>query len=158
MLTVGNVKLTKDREKALEVGGIICLLENDKVRTFWHGIGRGRDFMLVQSVDGDGVRWVMGRVRIHANEKLVDSDDHKEVIQVAFGSDVPDNAIALCVESVKGLAVTMGVEVVAEFDAKMCGPEEFHKLLKTVMNKTGGRMAEGTIDPQTGERVWRNGK
>lgn len=158
MITVGNVKITKDREKALEMGGIMCILEKDKVRKFWHGLGRGRDLMLVETVADDGVRWVMGRVRVHRDDKLVDSDDHKEIVQVAFGSDVDANAIALCVDGVKALAVALGVEAIAEFDAGMCNVMEFQKLLKRVMDGTGGRMASGTLDPKTDERTWRRGK
>lgn len=148
MLTVGKVTIKPNRQKAIESGGIICLMEHDKVRRFWHGIGRGCDFMLVESVTDDGTRWVMGRVRIHKDDKMWGSSDKKEVYQVAFASDVPDHVVAACVKGVEAAAKILGIEAVTAIDTAMCNAEEFSAFLVSFTQKTDGQLSMISHEPK----------
>jgi len=137
-MTIGSAKLSNDRRKAFQLGGIICVVQSDKVRRVWHGVGNGRDLMAAEIVAEDGSRWVMGRVRVHKDDKMFDSDDEKHSIALGIGSEVKD-ADEIVMKLIAAGAMMLKGEAV-EIDAGMCNVEGLHKLIESITYATGGRM------------------
>ena len=145
MLTIGNAKLSKERLKAFQAGGIICVIQSDKVRRLWHGIGADRDLMAAEIVAEDGCRWVMGRVRVHKDDKMFGSADEKHAIALGIGSDVND-ADEFTGGAVIVFGASLEVDGVVEIDAGMCDVDGLQRLIESVTNATGGRMSSVVID------------
>jgi len=139
MLTVGSAKLSDERRRAFQTGGIICVIESDRVRRLWHGVGAGRDLMVAEILAEDGSRWIMGRIRVHRDDKLFDSDDEKYSIALGIGSDVKD-ADEVVMKTIAAGAMMLGDNIV-EFDTGLCDFAGLQKLLEDITYATGGQMA-----------------
>jgi len=139
VLTVGSAKLSDERRKAFELGGIICVIQGDKVRRVWHGVGDGRDLMVAEILAEDGSRWVMGRVRVHKDDKMFDSNDEKHSIALGIGSEV-EGADEIAMKLIAAGAMMLGGDIV-EFDAGLCGFDGLQKLIESITYATGGRMS-----------------
>lgn len=89
MILVGSPVLTAQRESILRTGVVMGILPGDTVHELWLGNGPGVDYLGVTCSDPNGTRFVFARLRIHMDDKLFSSEDVKDVVQIAFGPEIP---------------------------------------------------------------------
>ena len=151
MLKIGNVKPSPTRLKGFEDGGIMVFDAGDRVRRMWHGVGVARDLVACEVHASDGARWVMGRVRIHKDDKLLDSEDEKDCILLGIGPEITASLVAEVVGRAMASAVPrLGILRMDEVDTGLCDQYAFFRLLEQTLKAAGGDFATFTYDPRTG--------
>lgn len=140
MIVVGFDKEWKpceDRDRMFSMGGIMAVLDDDVVDTIWAGRGEGRDFVMVRARGRDAT-YLMGRIRIHVDDKMHNSEDEKEVLQVAMDNELAaedeEKMVSLC-SGIVGLAHGMGIEETVQMNVEIPGgefPESFTKILGAI--------------------------
>lgn len=92
MIVIGKrPTLSPRREALLRGGSIMTVLEKDRVVAVYAGSAPGVDAIFMQTVIENGVRLLMGRVRIHVDDKRFNSEDHKEVLRIMCSPEIPED-------------------------------------------------------------------
>lgn len=132
----------KARIKGKEQGGIIVLLDGDKLHHLWCGwsdFGQGADLMIAHVESVDGEHHVMGRVRIQRDEHMWASADKKQCIHFATNNPNGDSVERIgdgflaAFSQAAGLMYGFKPENIHTFrgDPEKGAVEEFARLLET---------------------------
>lgn len=136
MILLGSPTISPQRRRAFETGAIIAMLDGDRIDRLIFGTAAGADAMFVEyRIAEDDTRFLLGRYRIHQDDKLHESEDMKQVVQLAAGPEVPPDVWRQGTTS--ALWLGHGFFEWHEHDCGGCSPEEFYQILPEVMGQAG---------------------
>lgn len=147
MITIGidDYDPVPERELALEMGTILAVVPGDRVERIWAGGRDGADFLMVRARGADGVH-LMSRVRVHRDDKTLNSDDEKHGAHVVAAPEIfdidPDR-----IESPQLMSANLfGIGVVHRFEVDVDG-EDFIPVLMGILRDLGWDVALGCGGP-----------
>lgn len=128
-------RLKRSAHERWREGGIISVVDGDRLTRALIGGRSGCDLLFVQLTDAHGQVWVMGRVREHVDGEYFESKDEKFVVQVGIAPK--EAAMGAADHTVAGLKLAAqklyAIADVEEVDATgLVGSDGLLELIKRV--------------------------
>ncbi len=138
MFKIGDAKICDERREVMNQGFILAMIPGDHIHRLWLGAGEGADLLMAHWSGQDGCQFVMGRVRIHKDDKTHDSKDEKQSTRLAFGPMIPSDKIQIGIDGMLTVA-NQYYDIVRVHEATVDGDNaRFMEVLKEAGRLVGG--------------------
>lgn len=99
------------RMDSFKQGAIIAQIQDDDPQWLWSSSGRGCDLLVIALRARNGHTWIMGRARLHRDEKLMGSQDEKVCLRVVLPKEIAsDDEVETIVRALVSGYARLGIE------------------------------------------------
>jgi len=141
--------MTPEERASARGSATICFMDGDELHCLWTGPGQSCSLLAVVIFDTTDQHWhLMGRVRVHLDDKLFDSQDKRHPIHFLFppkdGAPMPVEEMISMADHVLRSAVGRGYGItkVTQVRRKITDASELQGLLREVEQLDPGFMSE----------------